>query len=159
MMRRFGMVAGLLAAGLVMVAAAPAGAGTGIDLKASKHASGPFEGSVRRHVQLGEKRNVFLRAKNLEGSPLNGALMSSEAEGNYTFKYFKSNGTNITDKVIDEGYFFTLSGGSAKTFRMQIKAKTGTTQECVGPHVAYSGGDAGVPVMINFPSDLFCILL
>jgi hypothetical protein len=144
----------------MLLVALPASAGVpDIDLRAAKAKSGPFNESVRRNVPFGEKRNVFLRARNLDEGSSDGALLSLAAEGDYRFKYFKPNGTQITDKVADEGHFFTLAEGGAKKFRMQIKAKTGTTEECVGPQVAFSGGDDRVPVMINFPPDLFCVLV
>ena len=154
---RIGLVVALVGAGL-MLAASPAHAGNGLELKLGKAASGPFNEQVRRNVPLGEKRNVFIRAKSFDAGALEVTLFSPNADDDYRMKYFKSNGTNITSDVAAGGYDFTLGAGKQKVFRMQIKAKDGTDPECVSPNVIYPVGlDDSATVAINTPI-LTCVI-
>ena len=55
-------------------------------------------------------------------------IFSPKEHGSYRMKYFRLNGANVTDQVTSGGGLqFELPEGKAKTFRMQIRAKTGTT--------------------------------
>jgi hypothetical protein len=151
-------VAALIGGGLVL-AAAPSDAGTGIELGVAKSKSGPFEEQVRRKVALGKKRNVYIRAKNRDTDTLDANLFSPDEADDYKFKYFKSNGTNITGDVLGSGYAFTVAEGKAKKFRMLIKAKDGTAAECVYTELFFEGGgDVSAAVAINLPPDTLCVI-
>ena len=156
---RSGLVAGFVSAALLL-ATAPASAGpTDIELKLAKSESGPFNDRIRRNVPLGEKRNVYLRAKNVEMGTLAVNLFSPGSQEDYRMKYFKLNGNNITERVTEPfGFVFNVQGGKAKKFRMQIKAKDGTASECIYPNAIFDGGDDTAVVDVNLPMNVACVL-
>ena len=157
---RISALVALVSAGLLL-AAAPASAGpSGISLKIAKKQSGPYDVGVRVNIAEGAKKNVYLKAKNRGDSPLGVDLFGPDSDGDYRVKYYKLNGTNITDDVASGGgYSFNVQGGKAKTFRMKIKAKDGTEFDCIGANVIFDGGgDDSVVVGVNLPQNVACVL-
>jgi hypothetical protein len=138
----------------MVVGAGSAHAGNGVTLTLAKQVDGPYSDEIRRNVPTGEKKNVYIRVKNLGGATSSVQLFSpADDPPGYTFKYFRLNGDNVTaDVTSGGGLSFNVKAGKAKKFRMVIKALDDQDQDCIFPNIIYTGGnDDDALLAINTP--------
>jgi hypothetical protein len=101
------VVIGLMLAVLGIVAG-PAGAGQPlVSFKVAKHATGPYkETGVRVDLAAGDARNAYLEVRALGDESVAASLAAAGDLEGYRVKYFKANGTDVTNQVTNDGFDF-----------------------------------------------------
>jgi hypothetical protein len=119
---------GLFAAGELSLFAGPAGAVADPPIpKLSKKASGPFVEDLDINLAPGKAKDVFLRLKSTYQNEGQFEFDGPVVIDDYTLKYFKLSGKNITTKLdeVDEWFEFALPPHGAKVFRIRVKLPDG----------------------------------
>jgi hypothetical protein len=115
--------------------AAPVGAAVDpkIKNKIAKQESGPYSDGVRVNLTNGgPAKFAYLKVKSETGSNEPASLRVLELPLNSFVKYYKDDGTNISDEVASvDGYEFTAKPDKAKRFRVKVKQVGPTLDACV----------------------------
>jgi hypothetical protein len=132
---RKGLIVPVIAIGLAIGFAGPAAAGTPPVIKIAKHPDGPYVSpGVRLNIGDGVKKSAHLKVRATTDSNVEVSLEQPEpAPLDWVVKYFKANGTNITDAVMsDEGFGFVAKPDRSKRFSMTVKRRAGSEiDDCV----------------------------
>jgi hypothetical protein len=150
---RRGLFAGVavVAVGLV-VGAAPAISGTGLQVATSKQKDGPFStDSLSFNMEPVETKTAWIRAKNKTNGKLKGinlTIAKKAVKDAFKVRYFDGK-DNITQAVRTGGHNFKLEAGEATKFKAKIEI-TDEGVMCFMAEVNHpSAGDANAFVTVN----------
>jgi hypothetical protein len=150
--RRIALLAGLVALGVLGLAATASGLTPNATIGGSKHKHGPFAVDSQAKVRVGESRDLWFRAKSQIPDPQTLDLRTfDENRPTYKVKWFKGR-HNITAEVsTGDGYEFNLGAHKKKLFRVNVKRLDGGESLCLDASL-YTTSDqfvTGADIAIN----------
>lgn len=138
----------LIVTAALCITAAPALAGDPIDVKGSKHKSGPYSNAdVVLQMEPGQIKSVWFKVKNRSGQNLKRIRFGDArkaTKGAFGLTWFHR-GENVTKDVRDDDYRFGLDKGKSTKLKARVKQKAPGGMlfegEALKPNV---GGDASL---------------
>src|SRR5262245_61731854 len=96
------LVGVVLGGGLLLSSTDPASAGVPSDklrARIARQPDGPYGVGVRLNLELGDAKNAYMKVKSVTGQSEPATLEQALFPKPVTVRYFKKNGTEITDQV------------------------------------------------------------
>jgi hypothetical protein len=117
--------------------------------RVSKHKSGPYGSFVRGNLDAGEKRLLYLKAKNTASVQQNlGWLELIDVNLDATwFKGFTGH-NNITAAIDADTYVFNVQSGKVR-FRVKVKALASGVEGCVTAQIHDSSNGVNANIGVN----------
>ena len=126
-------------------------------IRASRHAEGPFRHTVVVNIASGNTKTVYLKVTNKENEPAELRIYDSVDTKNYKARYFRNNGTNITEDVQNLEANFTVADNSAKRFVLKVKRlTTADPTGCVQPALELQDGTNLDLAVVNINDEFAC---
>jgi hypothetical protein len=132
--------------------AAPAFAGNGVGITASKKENGPFTSNPANvNMEIGDVKSIWFKVKNRTGQRVNGIgfeFNHKATPGAFTVRVFDGK-RNVSQDALGDGHRFGLKSGEANKLQVRLKQKDPGAMCFNATAEKPSVGDDTVPGSVN----------